>query len=391
MNIKSLGIVGIAATCMISSAFAHHSFAMFDHSRTEHLAGTITDFEWINPHVWLHVSVAGEDGTEQVWSFEAGSAGQLAQSYWDASTARPGEVLSDVTFHPLKDGSNGGQLLEITKADGTYFCQGPDCRERQRLEREAEEARTNNPVPSFAGFWQRDDQPFMQFVAPHSGRGPLREHPDFVRVAGDQQPFAADPNDPLLLPWASDVIADVNRRQLIEGAIILPAHSLCWPSGVPGALRMREPVRFLQTADLVTIIYQRDHQVRRIHLNAAHSADAPMSWYGESVGHYERDTLVVDTIGLNDRTTTDWYHTPHTEQLHVVERYRIVDGGNRLEVHFTVSDPGTFTVPWSAMVHYRILGESVQFNEVVCAENNKDASTGRDYPIPMADLTAVEF
>lgn len=394
MNTKAFGIAGVGALLMISPALGHHSFAMFDNSRIDRLAGTVTEFEWINPHVWLHIRVEAEDGTQQVWSFEAGSTRQLAQSYWDAGSVQPGEVLSDVGFHPLKDGSNGGQLLEVTKADGTYLCQGPDCRERQRLDREAaaaEEARANQPVPSFAGLWQRDDQPFMQFLAPESGRGPLREHPEYVRVAGDQQPFAGDPNDPLLLPWASDVIADINRRQLVEEEVILPAHSLCWPSGVPGSLRMREPIRLLQEENMVMIIYQRDHQVRKIHLNRSHSDNVPMSWYGESVGHYEGDTLVVDTIGLNDRTTTDWYHTPHTEHLHVVERYRIVDGGNRLEVHFTVADPGTFTVPWSAVVHYRNLGENAQFNEVVCAENNKDASTGRDYPVPMADLTAVEF
>jgi hypothetical protein len=394
MNFKALGLVGVGAVLMTSSALGHHSFAMFDHNRTDSLAGTVAEFEWINPHVWLHVSVEAEDGTEQIWSFEAGSTRQLAQSYWDASSVQPGEALSGVVFHPLKDGSNGGMLLEVTKADGTYLCQGPECRERQEREREAgtaDEVRSDLPVPSFAGLWQRNDQPFMQFVEPEAGRGPVREHPDHVRVAGDQRPFVADPSDPLLLPWASEVIADVNHRQVVEEEVILPAHSLCWPSGVPGALRMREPVQLLQTADMVTIAYQRDHQVRRIHLNGAHSDDIPMTWYGESVGHYEGDTLVVDTIGLNDRTTTDWYHTPHTEELHVVERYRIVDGGNTLEVRFTVTDPGAFTVPWSAVVHYRKLGEDAHFDEVVCAENNKDASTGLDYPVPIADLTAVAF
>jgi hypothetical protein len=154
---------------------------------------------------------------------------------------------------------------------------------------------------------------------------------------------------------------------------------------------MREPVQLLQQDDMVTIAYQRDHQVRRIHLNQAHSENLPMSWYGESIGHYEGDTLVVDTIGLNDRTTTDWYNTPHTEKIHVVERYRIVDDGKTLEVRFAVTDPGSYTSPWSAIVHYRNLGERGQFGEVVCAENNKDASTGRDYPVPMADVTKTPF
>ena len=137
MNIKAMGMAAFGAMLMIGSASGHHSFAMFDHSQTARVAGTVQDFEWINPHVWLHVSVEAEDGTEQIWSFEAGSTGQLAQSYWDANSVQTGDALSGVVFHPLKDGSNGGMLLEVTKADGTYLCQGPECRERQRLEREA--------------------------------------------------------------------------------------------------------------------------------------------------------------------------------------------------------------------------------------------------------------
>ena len=112
---------------------AHHSFAMFDQSQTVHMEGTVSDFEWINPHVWLHVSVAAEDGSEQVWSFEAGSTGQLTQSFWTPESVAVGDKI-EVGFHPLKDGSNGGQLLEITKADGTNLCQGAACRERLREE-----------------------------------------------------------------------------------------------------------------------------------------------------------------------------------------------------------------------------------------------------------------
>jgi hypothetical protein len=70
------------------------------------------------------------------------------------------------------------------------------------------------------------------------------------------------------------------------------------------------------------------------------------SWYGESVGHYEGDTLVVDTIGLNNKSFVDHFRTPHTEKLRVVERWRLIEGGNKLEVHVTVTDPDTFNQPW---------------------------------------------
>jgi hypothetical protein len=81
-----------------------------------------------------------------------------------------------------------------------------------------------------------------------------------------------------------------------------------------------------------------------------HSANPKPSWYGESVGHYEGDTLVVDTIGQNTKTFLDVYRTPHSEKLHVVERWRTIDGGNGLELKITVDDPDAFYQPWSAIV-----------------------------------------
>ena len=83
-----------------------------------------------------------------------------------------------------------------------------------------------------------------------------------------------------------------------------------------------------------------DNQFRRVYMDVPHSANPKPSWYGELVGHYEGDTLVIDTIGLNDKTVVDIYRTPHTEKLHVVERWRMVDGGKVMEVIFTVEDPG---------------------------------------------------
>ncbi len=133
MKLKFLALAGIAASILTLPAIAHHSFAMFDNSVTTQLKGAVTDFEWINPHTWLHIEVTGEDGNRSVWSFEAGSPGQLTQSLWTRDSVAMGDEI-EVQFHPLKDGSNGGQLLGITKSDGTNLCQGAACRERLREE-----------------------------------------------------------------------------------------------------------------------------------------------------------------------------------------------------------------------------------------------------------------
>ena len=127
MNAKILTLVGTMAALLAGPALAHHSFAMFDAAKTVKLAGTVKEFEWINPHTWIHLTVVDAAGKTQQWSFEGGSTGQLSQSGWTRETLKGGEKIT-LGFHPLKDGSFGGQLLDITFADGRSLCQGAACR-----------------------------------------------------------------------------------------------------------------------------------------------------------------------------------------------------------------------------------------------------------------------
>jgi hypothetical protein len=148
------------------------------------------------------------------------------------------------------------------------------------------------------------------------------------------------------------------------------------------------PIFFIQTPKEVVMIWGQDFQLRRVYLNEPHSANPKLSWYGESVGHYENgDTLVVDTIGMNDRTYIDNYRTPHTTQLHVVERFKLVDGGEALVVNIRVEDPGAFTTAWNAVQRYRRdqRPAEVPLHEMVCAENNGDYFNQGLYPTPQAD------
>jgi hypothetical protein len=158
-------------------------------------------------------------------------------------------------------------------------------------------------------------------------------------------------------------------------------HSSCQIAGVPMFMGYGggNPIIFLQTPKEVWMIFSGDMQVRRVYMDVPHSANPNPSWYGESVGHYEGNTLVIDTIGLNDKTVADIYRTPHTDKMHVVERWRMVDNGEGMESVFTVEDPGAFYRPWTAMRRYR----RVQYDdipEIVCAENNQQF----DYLIPVA-------
>jgi hypothetical protein len=208
-------------------------------------------------------------------------------------------------------------------------------------------------------------------------------HPFVPNGAGQQPTYRiADLSNPNLMPWVKE-----RMKQDIDGILTgkkaaFTAQSACQPAGVPFFMGYGgpDPIVFLQTPKEIWMIWREDNQARRVFLNVAHSATLKPSWYGESIGHYEGDTLVIDTIGMNTRTVVDIYRTPHSEQLHVVERWRLVDGGQAMEVIFTVEDAGAFHQPWTGKRRYRRV-EQTDY-EKICAENNTHLF---DFPIPVAE------
>jgi hypothetical protein len=255
-------------------------------------------------------------------------------------------------------------------------------------------AAENTPIPNFAPDsltgWLKP--PGDEFLPPESGPGPIRSdraHPYVSNAVAVQETVKiADLTNPILQPWVVEQMKKSND-QVLAGKVGFTARSRCWPHGVPGFLLYPvHPIFFIQAPKEVVMVWGQDFQLRRVYLDVPHSANPKPSWYGESVGHYENgDTLVVDTIGLDDRTYIDNYRTPHTTQLHVVERFKLVEAGRALEVKVRVEDPGAFTMPWSAVQRYRIdhrAGE-VPLHEMVCAENNSDHFGQGLYPIPQAD------
>jgi hypothetical protein len=123
MKTQLLTLAAIAAPLFALPASAHHSFAMFDQSKVSKIDGTVKELEYINPHAWLHVAVAQPDGKIVNWSFEMGSVSQLTRDGWNKETVKAGDKIT-VNFHPLKDGSHGGQFRTMVNAAGKTICQG---------------------------------------------------------------------------------------------------------------------------------------------------------------------------------------------------------------------------------------------------------------------------
>jgi len=221
------------------------------------------------------------------------------------------------------------------------------------------------------------------FIATGDAHKPVTFDPAYPYVpnnTGKQATYRiADLADSNLKAWARERMRRENEA-VLAGKIAFTPRSSCMPAGVPAfMLFIVEPIFFVQAPKEVAIIYSGDAQVRHVYLDQLHSARPKSSWYGESVGHYDGDALVIDTVGFNEKTYVDNYRTPHTGKLHLVERWHLIEDGERLEVKFTVDDPDTFVEPWGGIQRYRRVQESM--TEQVCSENN---AAFFDYHIPIA-------
>jgi hypothetical protein len=266
-------------------------------------------------------------------------------------------------------------------------------------------------IPDFSGIWAHLTWP--DFEPPIAGPGPVTNRSRRNGVGNNYQ-LVGDYTNPILKPHAAEVVKKLGEISLSGVPYPTPSNR-CWPGGVPFVL-WNIGMQMLQQPDKITILYSNDHEVRHVRMNQPHPARVTPSWYGDSVGHYEGDTLVIDTVGvkIGPFPMVDMYGTPYSQALHVVERYRVLDyeaakeaeergqrgitrtqrsdpgfarnpdyRGKGLQLQFTVEDEGVFTTPWSAAITYqRPLGE---WPEMSCAETTHDFFTGTDKAIPHAD------
>jgi hypothetical protein len=235
-----------------------------------------------------------------------------------------------------------------------------------------------------------------QFIPPASGIGPITDdpqHPYFSNsmernhVKKESTPRVADLNDAAaknLKPWALAALKDQNER-VLAGKNVEPRVQRCWELGVPAFDEVRHPLYFIQTP--AEVVMYMGKYVRHIYMNVPHSKNLMPSWYGESIGHYEGDTLVVDTIGQNDKTFVDSYRTPHSTQIHVIERYRVINSGRGLDTSFVVDDPGAYNKPWSGRrPRYFLANRPLNDMDRICAAGNEDVLNQGLEPLQKATM-----
>ena len=270
------------------------------------------------------------------------------------------------------------------------------------------DAQSPAPVPDFSGVWRHGSLPWL--IPPASGPGPVTNRSRRKDTGqSNYGELVGDYTNPILQPWASEVVKKKGELSL-AGVTYPSASNQCWPEPVPFIFK-NFGMMMLQRPQEVMILYDEGPDVRHVRMNQAHPAKPTPSWYGDSVGHYEGDTLVIDTVGTRtDRPfpMLDLYGTPYTKALHVVERYRLIDyeaaqeglqrdakenqrvpgdldpayRGKFLQVTFTVEDEGVFTMPWTATITYRPARDPWQ--ETICAENTHEYYYNKESEVPTA-------
>lgn len=235
-------------------------------------------------------------------------------------------------------------------------------------------------APDFTGVWGKANFAYpVPYVRGNSN--------DFTVVGGF--------DSPLLKPWTVQLL--VEKSGYTKSGNILPVtRNACWPGGPPATFSNRH-IQILQTPSQITILFRGNIHSRTIYFGEKHSDRVVPSWSGESIGHWEGGTLVVDTVGFAHRpeATLDNYGTPVTDGLHVVERYRYYDGptdepptrvfahdfpgrfvlddkGKVVQIAYTVEDPHVFRKPWSGTLYFRPVVQPEFAEETICVANNRD-------------------
>jgi hypothetical protein len=198
-------------------------------------------------------------------------------------------------------------------------------------------------------------------------RNDAAQYPEDVRRV---QIYAFSPQLPPLTPWAQEKLAAAKPTFGPKNVAVAETNDpvyKCFPPGTPRIYFHPFPVEIIQTPGRVLMVFEYDHTVRQIVTDGSgHRDDLPASWMGDSIGRWEGDTLVVETVNFNDQTWIDRQGVPHSDQLKVIERIRRPTP-TTLEVDITIEDPVAFTRPWKGQRFYRQADFTIV--EMSCMDN----------------------
>lgn len=357
MRNKFRAALSIATMAVCANfADAHHSNVSYRMDEPMILQGTVTRWQWINPHTWLSISVQDENGKSVEWLVEGRSPGVLARAGWNRDILQPGEVVT-VLVRPSKDVSNVGNFARITKSDGTILGNRPEA--AATVDADIARAAAENRIvgkPNFSGV-------YFPFTPEGAARRPLSN--------GTQGRL---PHQPKLTP---DYIAqwEIVGASRISGSYQYDNSANCLPPGMPEMMAMPYGMEIMQNEAKITFLSEHLDALRRVYLDGREASQSVLddpTYAGYSTGRWEGDTLVVDTIAISTKSYID-DDSPHSDRMTVHERIRFIEP-DIIEDQITVSDPLALEEPWQITHTYRKAAyPDDELREFACAEGLRDA------------------
>jgi len=296
---RTLLVVLVVVAQLASPAYAHHSQAMFDTSQEILLEGTVEKFDWVNPHMYLTIRTTGPDGAPALIEGEGLAITQALVDGLDRDALPPGRPIV-MRANPNRGGwGKQVRILDITTEDG----------EIHPFYKESNRTLTLTPAESLNGRWA----------------------PNRAAIGAGFGALARFPLNPAARAAQSEMVDD----------------GLCFVEPVP-FLAILDEMRSITIGEDETILHfdnSGDHVIRTVHMNAQHPADVELSRHGHSIGWWEGDTLVVDTVAYAPNSSGLGGSVPSSAEKHTVERFALSEARTRLRYSITVEDPAYLTEP----------------------------------------------
>ena len=352
MNVKYIGCLA-AALLVTTSASAHHSFGTFLMNENIELKGVVTKFDYVNPHSWLHLAVTGADGQTAEYKCEMRSATTLRRSGWTPDMFAAGTRVT-VQGSPDRVDPHSCYVSTLIFADGTQLD-----RYGQRIEATPatqRAARTPSGEPNLAGDWAQEQLVMTDPKGLNGTLVPLSQVGKYApgavpegqrEIAGARGTAEANAGGLPLnrpAPRAAVALTDAGKAAMEKLAALPRAQRSCMQGSIVSDWGGEGVNRITQSADTIKLQYGRLGLERTIYMNAAHPANVAPSRAGHSIGRWDNDVLVVDTVGFLPGTLTG--ATPHSDKLHVVERFTLDPATMTLKREYTASDPAYLTAEY---------------------------------------------
>jgi hypothetical protein len=359
-----------ALTVPALPALAHHSNSAYRVDEIITLRGTVKEWRWSNPHTWLYLSVEGDEGVEE-WAVEGRAPGVLSRAGWDREVLQPGDTVM-VHASPSKDGSPVGIIARVTKADGSILGNRPNFVPDDDVVESAAAAASPGSRPDFSGVYYP--------VQPGAGAAPASAHPGEPVAPPTRSAPTADgsqgrgPNAPKL---TAEYLAkwEVVAASRIAGSYEYDNIANCLPPGMPAMMSMAYGMEIMQNEQKITFFSEHQDALRRVYLDGRKPSEQVLNdptYAGYSTGHWEGDTLVVETVALTTKSFIDG-SSPHSDKMTVHERIRFIEPGV-LEDRITVHDSEALLEPWEVVRTYaKASYPNDELREFACAEGLRES------------------